>query len=77
MEILGGSGDGTSASQESGDPSLLLAESTILNGSVDSLPLHEKSYLSDISDSVVLMKPKDAENERSRNKKSSTRTKIK
>jgi hypothetical protein len=76
MEILGGSGDGPSVSQQADESVLLVAESTILNGSVDSLPLHEKSYLSDISDSVVLKKPKE-DNEKRGNKKSSVKNKMK
>ena len=71
MEILGGSGS-DSVSQEA-EQSILLADSMILNGSVDSLPLQEKSYISDISESVVLLKPKE---EKRGNNKSSTRNKV-
>lgn len=73
MEILGSNINGmatVNASQEP-DPSVLIPESSGMNQSMDSLPLHERSYISDISDSVILTKPKDDIEKKMKSKSSS------
>jgi hypothetical protein len=76
MEILGSNGGASSASRPMTEPdsSLLLPESSVegMDRSMDSLPLNEKSFISDISGSIVVAKSKDEK----RNKKTSVRSKT-
>lgn len=63
MEMLGGNINGlvpgsANASQDL-DSGGLLPDTSGMNQSLGSLPLNEKSYISDISDSVILTKTKD------------------